>query len=344
MRHFVKTKTIIILFLACELLFGLEGRAEEKSIPQENTLVLGRVANFSKNEESKQVRLGLESIFRSVNDKGGVNGKRIKVLEFDDAGTAKKSKEGVEVLKKKYNVLAIVAPTQSQLETQWEKWGSEVNTYVLGADLEKGSNHVMTLRPGQESRLEALAQYGKQAQWKDVEVWGSEYEVEHATKVMKKAGLSNAEGGFSERVLSFLTIDQTRARIKERASVAEVMSMRSPTEVKNHQHTHGWIFADALVSLDSKKEVVKEYRMGMRKYYEKESLTLVGLRAFLWGKVIADAMGRIRGEVTSESLWKSVLSTRALDLGGVVLSIDEKEGWSWVNLMMSDEKRDAWVD
>lgn len=79
---------------------------------------------------------------------------------------------------------------------------------------------------------------------------------------------------------------------------------------KLNSNTKNLIFSQVVPSyMDTSIPVIKEYQILMKRYYPKEQLGFISLEAFLASKVLVNAIGRIKGDVTRNKLLYTLKTT-----------------------------------
>jgi hypothetical protein len=309
-----------------------------------DVIALGRPANFKKGAGELEIRYAIECVFKKVNDGGGIRGKSVKVLEFDDAGDLRKTKDGIQVLIKKYNVIGLISPSSKELSNIMDEMDMRQEIVSVAAATDNSSLNIISAYPNQEIKVNALIEYAKQARYEKLAVLGDE-ELKNKIANNKAAGIFKLVNvGEADVIISFLSIEDTLKASGSFNNRAVVLSARAVTEVKNVASVNKWIFADSIVSLDSPKDVVKEYKKRLAELFQLERPTMNGLRAFMWASVVSDALHKMNGEMTAKGLIAQIYKTKALDIGGVMVTVDKEYGWKWQNLMMADGASGKWVE
>jgi ABC-type branched-subunit amino acid transport system substrate-binding protein len=308
-----------------------------------DVIALGRPANFKKETDALEIRYAIECVFKKVNDAGGIRGRNVKILEFDDAGDLKKTKNGIQVLMKKYNVIGLISPSSKELSNIMDEMDARKDIASVAAATDNSSLNIISSYPNQEIKVSALIEYAKQARYEKLAILGDEElknkVVNKATGNFKLVGVSEADA-----IISFLSIEDTLKASDSLNNRAVILSMRAVTDVKNIAAVNKWIFTDSIVSLDSQKDVVKEYKKRLAEIFQSERPTMNGLRAFMWALVVSDALHKMDGEMTAKGLISQIYKTKALDIGGIMITIDKESGWKWQNLMMADGATGKWVE
>jgi len=96
-------------------------------------IVIATVGSFSGAlaATSNGVRIGIESWAKYTNDRGGLNGRKIKIVEADDQGNATTGLAAVRKVVEQDHVVAIVGEAASSVET-WEKYVEGKGVPVIG--------------------------------------------------------------------------------------------------------------------------------------------------------------------------------------------------------------------
>lgn len=232
-------QTLFVL-VACSILTGLSVNAAEPAI------VLGQTAPFSgpSGQFGRQMWLGAQTYFDSINRQGGVNGRQIKVEALDDQYDPSLAQKNTATLLKDSNVFALFdfvgTPTILKALPELEaahKAGS--NIFVFGARSgaqqireEPLSHLVFNIRPSYGEETEALVQHLASKGSKKIGIFIQDDSYGESGKAGVKAALE-------KRGLTIVS----ESRYKKGAAVSEAMTAQAK-ELKDKG-------VDAIVSIAS---------------------------------------------------------------------------------------------
>ncbi|MEO8383680.1 MAG: ABC transporter substrate-binding protein [Betaproteobacteria bacterium] len=96
----------------CASIAVLANRANAQGVTPD-TIVLGQSASLTgpAEELGREVKAGAEALFNAVNEGGGVNGRKIKLISLDDAGIPERTKANTLKLLNEDNVFALFGYT-----------------------------------------------------------------------------------------------------------------------------------------------------------------------------------------------------------------------------------------
>jgi branched-chain amino acid transport system substrate-binding protein len=110
----MERRTMLALLSSCAMpslaLAQNTTRAAATREPAGGEIVLGQTADFSSSRAviSKAYAEGADLVFQQVNATGGVHGRRIRVLQLDDAYDVQRAEENVRALNEDHKVFALV--------------------------------------------------------------------------------------------------------------------------------------------------------------------------------------------------------------------------------------------
>lgn len=326
-----------------------------------NEIVFGRAASFSGPEQmlGKQMRIGFESQFRQLNDDGGVFGRKIKMLEYDDAGKEAKTAEGAEILFKKYSVFALLGTTGAKSTKAVIPLINKYKIPLIGpysGDISVSQDfnkYVFSVQANYLDQIKALAEHAGQSGVKTIAIIqddvGDARLAQIAVDEFKKRGVMAvvAEGIDSRSTPEGVKVSIDRIVAKSPQSVIAVgTSTKTASALSNlaavlpgiqifaiptkdtisfakemGEMSYGVVTAQVTpLPFKGSTELVSEYKSVLTKYYPKEPITFVGLQAFATAKVITEALKKSGSAPTREKFISALESLKTYDVGGFVVN------------------------
>ncbi len=339
-------------------------------------IVLGRAAAFSGPDQKlgQQMRFGFEAQFRQLNEEGGVFGKKIKMLEYDDGGKDAKTAEGVGILLKKYDVFAIIGTTGAKSTKAIVPLLNQYKVPLIGAysgDVSTSlefNKYVFNVQASYLDQIKSLADYASQSGLKTFallqEEVGDSKLAQLAVDEFKKRGVAIivAEGIDSKSTPESIKASADRVTAKAPQAILSVgTSSKSITAINAvvaampgtqifvlptkdttvvaqelGLNSYGVIASQVMPLPFSNTEIASEYKQILKKYYPKEQVSFVGLQAFVTAKVITEALKRTGQAPTREKFISALESLKMFDVGGVIINYgaNQHNGSQFVEIVM----------
>lgn len=200
-RHLGPPRWASSLIVAGALLLAWPARAEPGLSADSITLGQSTTLSGPLGDLGQEVLKGAKVYFDALNAKGGVNGRRIKLVTKDDAYDAKKTLENVNVFIADDSAFALFGtfgtPNNEALIPVAQKAGLPVLTPYTGAPSIRGkdSKGVFNLRASYADEMEEL--------------------VKHLTTLgIKKIGIAYQNNAFGKEVLAAATDAMARRKLK----------------------------------------------------------------------------------------------------------------------------------
>ena len=320
-----------------------------------NTIKVGAIVGLTGATAlvGEQMKAGLESYFRMVNDRGGVNGRKFEVIVEDNEWSAQKSVAAARKLVLRDNVFAIlgsygtaqVNPILPLLEengvllinsfTSAAEWFSPVkpNIYSVYTLLDY-SNQGSGRWAAKDGAKKILVPY-----WDSAWNRGMSMNVEVGARSVDpriEVDYLPIKAGTVDYVPHALEIIRRKPdAVIGCVVVGEFVSMVREMRLQGSKipvYTGCWNVYDSLVAtapeqLDGVKAfaltnsphadapAVREYREAMAKYAPALKPDFVSLFGFAAGKVFAEAVGRLKGEFTLQAFYNVLNSMKGYDSG-----------------------------
>lgn len=346
-------KIISALLGAAVAAYGAAAAAENGVSASE--VVIGQSASLSGGtaEVGQQVRDGALAYFELVNRKGGVNGRKIRLLSLDDGGQTKRGEDNTSKLIAEDKVFLLFGYTGRNTSEAALPIIDKADVPFFGAATGgetihgKFNKNIINVRASYKRETEAMVNYLVTIGQKRV---GMIYHKDDVTKSNLKM-TEDALGGHGLKLLGSSSVDRNSSDVSEAVGVlgklnpeavicnaavkplgAFIREMRktghpaqflsvsfvgSPIVKELGPEAAGLIMAQ-VVPLPTKRSIpiVGEYQAALAATGSKAGLSFNGLEGFITAKVFVEALKRTGKDVTRPKFIKSVEGINDLDLGG----------------------------
>ncbi len=312
-----------------------------------------------------EMRAGLQAAIATINDKGGVKGRTIRLRSMDD---------GYEPDKAISNTLKLIQEDQvflliGEVGTPTSKAVIPIiNTYKIpffapftGAELLRSpfSRYVINVRASYYQEMEALAahlvetmqiqriscfyqndSYGfaglkgiEQAlQKRDMQLVSQGSYERNTVAVM--GGLQEIYKAKPEAVILVGTYGACAEFIKlskaktEGTKIYGNISFVGTESLKDALGPYG---EDVIVSQvvpfpwDETVPLIREYREAMRKYQHDYPISFITLEGYIGGRLFAEIANQVPGDLTRENFIETMHTIGHFDLGGIIVQFDEND-------------------
>jgi len=338
---------------------------------QSNDILIGQTAQLSGSgsEGSIAYARGFRLYAQLANADGGINGRSIKVLSIDDAGSAAQARENAEILIKIYNVLAMgggagagaaegAAPLSTQLGVPtvgeysalpvlWSQrlvWTTRANyaeeARALVARAKKaGQTHWAVF-----SQADSLGEAGAEALDQATREAGLDF-PEHAQGSVEEA--SEAEVAAQKLIRS-----TPQAVLIAATGAAEQRFLQAWKRRGGTGQLYALSFAGVLTPLgadeaqgitvaqvspapwDETAPIAREYRQALGKFSPKEDPSYASLEGYIAGKVLVAALRQPGALASREALAKALNAVRSTTGVFEVSFSNGAQGGHFVDLTM----------
>jgi ABC-type branched-subunit amino acid transport system substrate-binding protein len=365
------SQALAAVAIAVGVAYGPGARAENGVSATE--VVIGQSASLSgtAGEVGQQLRDGALAYFELVNRKGGVNGRKIKLLSLDDGGQTKRGEDNTNKLIGEDKVFLLFGYTGRNTSEAALPIVAKADIPFFGAATGGETIHgqfnknVINVRSSYRRETEALVDYLVSIGQKKI---GMIYHKDDVTKsnlkmtedALMKHGLKIAGSGSVDRnssdvkeALAILTKVAPEAMIcnaavkpfgefvrqMRKAGVTSqfltVSFVGSPI-VKELGAESAGVIMSQVVPLPTKKSIpiVSEYQSALAATGSKAGLSFNGLEGFITAKVFVEGLKKTGKDITRQKFVKAVESIAELDLGGyfVGYSPTKHNGSSYVDI------------
>jgi len=346
--------------LARTMIAALFAVAYAAAAPAENgvtagEIVIGQSASLSGGaaEVGQQVRDGALAYFELLNRKGGVNGRKIRLISLDDGGQTKRGEDNTTKLIAEDKVFLLFGYTGRNTSEAALPIVDKADIPFFGAATGgetihgKFNKNVINVRASYKRETQAMVDYLVTIGQKKI---GMIYHKDDLTKSNLKM-TEDALASHGLKVVGSGSVDRNSSDVKEAVGVlakldpeavicnaavkplsAFIREMRkagrpaqflsvsfvgSPIVKELGPEAAGLIMAQ-VVPLPTKKSIpiVGEYQAALAATGSKAGLSFNGLEGFINAKVLAEALKKTGKDVTRPKFIKTVESIIDLDLGG----------------------------
>ncbi len=320
------------------------------------------------------MRAGLNAYFAKINAAGGVKGRKINLISLDDGYEPYRAIKNTRSLIQKNKIFMLVGavgtPTSKAVVPMAEKAGVPFFGPFTGAEFLRNpfKKYVINVRGSYYQEMEKIAQYvvdrlGKtkiacfyqndgygQAGLNGIKIALAKRSLELVSSgtyerntVAVKSGLLSIKKSHPEAVIMVGAYKPCAEFIKlaKKIGMKDVVfcniSFVGTEALRKELGDAGeGCIVSQVVKFPWNKEVplVNEYMAAMGKYQPGEKIGFVSLEGYMVGKLFSLAAGSVTGELTRESLIRTIESEATFDLGGVNLQFgpDDHQGMDEVFL------------
>lgn len=304
------------------------------------TLALGQSAPLSGPAQAlgEDIRNGALAYFRTLNEAGGVHGRRIELATLDDAGDAKRALANTQRLAGQLRVFALLAYPGPSVSRELLSYVQQARipffAPVTGAEIVRlPGRYVVTVRASHAEELDrAVEHYARLGMKRFALATGDEgVDAEFRegfARALKKRSLEPAVNRGEAEVILVVAAQRPAADLvlglKRSRTTAQivVLSMAEATPLARGLGPEGAGVALSLVVPPLERislPVVAEYRAAMQAETGRKATSAISLEAFIAAKVFAEAVRRAGRSLTREALIQALESMTAYDAGGYVL-------------------------
>jgi ABC-type branched-subunit amino acid transport system substrate-binding protein len=365
------SKALAALAIAAAVAYGAGARAENGVHAGE--IVIGQSASLTGTaaEVGQQLRDGALAYFETVNRKGGVNGRKIRLISLDDGGQAKRGEDNTTKLIGEDKVFLLFGYTGRNTSEAALPIVAKADIPFFGAATGGETIHglfnknVINVRASYRRETEAMVDYLVTTGQKKI---GMIYHRDDVTKSNLKM-TEDALGKHGVKIAGSGPVDRNSTDVKEAVGILTkvapeavicnaavkplgefVRQMRksgvsmqflsvsfvgSPIVKELGAEAAGLIMAQ-VVPLPTKKSipVVNEYQLALAATGSKAGHSFNGLEGFITAKVFVEALKRTGKDVTRPKFVKAVEGITELDLGGYFVSYSptNHNGSSYVDI------------
>jgi ABC-type branched-subunit amino acid transport system substrate-binding protein len=345
-------KIVTALLAAAAAAYGASAAAQGVSAGE---IVIGQSASLTGGtaEVGQQVRDGALAYFEMVNRKGGVNGRKIRLISLDDGGQTKRGEDNTHKLIAEDKVFLLFGYTGRNTSEAALPIIDKADLPFFGAATGgetihgKFNKNVINVRASYKRETEAMVSYLVTIGQKRV---GMIYHKDDLTKSNLKM-TEDALGTHGLKILGSGSVDRNSSDVSEAVGILSKLSpeavicnaavkplsafireMRksghaaqflsvsfvgSPIVKELGPEAAGLIMAQ-VVPLPTKKSIpiVGEYQAALTATGSKAGLSFNGLEGFITAKVFVEGLRKTGKDVTRAKFIRAIEAINDLDLGG----------------------------
>ena len=352
-----KMKRLAAVFLATAVGHALLAQAENGVKAGE--IVIGQSASLTGGaaEVGQQVRDGALAYFELLNRKGGVHGRKIRLITLDDGGQTKRGEENTLRLINEAKVFVLFGYTGRNTSEAALPIIDKADVPFFGAATGgetihgKFNKNVINVRASYKMETEAMVNFLVTIGQKNI---GMIYHTDDTTKSNLKM-TEDALAKHGLKVIGSGAVDRNSSDVKSAVSalaplnpeavicnaavkplsefVREMREAGANTQflsvsfvgspiVKALGPEAAGVIMSQVVPLPTKKSIpiVAEYHAALAATDSKAGVSFNALEGYITARVFAEAVRRTGGEVTRAKFIRAVESIAELDLGGYFVS------------------------
>lgn len=354
-----KMKIVRIMIFAL-LLFAAAVKAESGITETEILVGQSCALNGPASALGKGMKSGLLTAFSQVNDAGGVNGRKVKLISLDDGYEPEKAVNNTKLFIHNEKVFALIGevgtPTSNAVMPLVVESGVPFFGAFSGAEsLRRPYNQlIVNLRASYDQEMEKLAEY--LVDKKGLTRLSCFYQDDGyglaglggLKQALKKRGLELvSEGNYKRNTLAvkrgLLTIRKSRPQavvmVGAYRPCAEFIKLARSLDMNDvvfcnisfvgtaalqeelAEQGRGCVISQVM-PLPSAKHlaIVREYNEALARYQPGVLPDFVSLEGYVAGRLFCELAGKVEGDLTRESFLAVVKATTELDLGGMIIS------------------------
>lgn len=337
--------------------------AQEKGVT-DNEVLLGQTAALTGPTSALGLgmKVGLETAIREANDAGGVHGRKLRLISYDDGYEPNQAITNTEKLIREDQVFSIIGtvgtPTAKALQPMTTEAGVPLIGPFTGAGFlrDKANRNVINLRAtyNQETeewveRLVTDMNAKRIALLFQDDAFGR-VGLAGVTAALEKRGMTLAAQGAYERNTvavrsALLTIRKSKPdaivivgaykpaaefirlakRLKLNVPFINISFVGSKALAQDLGTAGEGVFVTQVVPLpwNASVPLVAQYQAAMKKYQPDEDFGFVSLEGYAVGQLAIEALKRTGQSLTREAFLNAIYNTGPYDLGGLLLEYSE---------------------
>ena len=305
------------------------------------------------------MRTGLMAAFQEANDAGGVKGRRLELVTYDDGYEPAKAINNTNKLINEDRVFALIGevgtPTSKAVQPISTKAAVPFIGPFTGAGFLRNAAHgnIVNVRATYDQETEAWIEYlTKDLKISRIAILYQDDSfgrvgLSGVKKAMKKRGLELvAEGTYKRNTVAvksaLLTIRKAKPqavvmvgaykpcaafiklarKIKMNARFVNISFVGSKALAKELGKDGEGVIVSQVVPLpsDTSLPLVAAYHKALKAYNPKAEPGFVSLEGYMVGRLVVQALAKIDGEITRKALMDTIMKIGTFVLGGVTLT------------------------
>ncbi len=326
------------------------------------------------------MRTGLMAAFQEANDAGGVKGRRLELVTYDDGYEPAKAIKNTNKLINEDRVFALIGevgtPTSKAVQPISTKAGVPFIGPFTGAGFLRNAAHgnIVNVRATYDQETEAWIEYlTKDLKISRIAILYQDDSfgrvgLSGVKKAMKKRGLELvAEGTYKRNTVAvksaLLTIRKAKPqavvmvgaykpcaafiklarKIKMNAKFVNISFVGSKALAKELGKDGEGVIVSQVVPLpsDTSLPVVAAYHKALKAHNPKAEPGFVSLEGYMVGRLVVQALAKIDGEITRKALMDTIMKIGTFDLGGVTLTYGPGDNQGMDRVYMTEIQADG---
>ncbi len=305
------------------------------------------------------MRTGLMAAFQEANDAGGVKGRKLVLVTYDDGYEPAKAINNTNKLINEDRVFALIGevgtPTSKAVQPISTKAAVPFIGPFTGAGFLRNAAHgnIINVRATYDQETEAWIEYlTKELKISRIAILYQDDSfgrvgLSGVKKAMKKRGLELvAEGTYKRNTVAvksaLLTIRKAKPqavvmvgaykpcaafiklarKVKMDAKFVNISFVGSKALAKELGQDGDGVIVSQVVPFpsDTSLPVVAAYHKALKAHNPKAEPGFVSLEGYMVGRLVVQALAKMDGEITRKALMDTITKTSTFDLGGVTLT------------------------
>lgn len=323
---------------------------------------LGMYGDFIKN--------AINACFYNVNENGGVNGKKLKLVSMEDSGSPEVTKQNIKQMLKEQkidmflgctgtrSIMSVLPLIQEKKIAMFFPWGGDAK--LRNPQLENIINGLGYLNP----QIEKIAEYlVDKKRIKKIAIFHADdnFSTEAAKNLndflKHKYGITTV-GSTEYNRLTVDILQSASSLLQTDPKAVICISTSMPTVKlisyffeKGHYGTEfigvdSTLFVGSILKnkgarfcysscvpdpVNSMLKIAQEYRNDLQKYFPKDTFNILSFAYYISTKILVQAIQKIKGTVTKESIIKEIEQMKNADIDGLLISFDKSNRHAFGN-------------
>jgi ABC-type branched-subunit amino acid transport system substrate-binding protein len=305
------------------------------------------------------IKHGIESYFEQINKQGGIQGKKLKLIGFDDNSDPQKTKKNVEDLMHQgitmfigimgtRGMLSILPLIKEKKIAVFFAWGGDPKLR------DSSLTHIINGPGLLEPQLDALAKYvADTLHLNQIGIFYADDDfstdgASYLKKILEKNKISIAESQAYDRFIMNI-YDPTLKLIKANPRVIISIATSLPTAKMIDQFFTSGAFGTYFLGIDSTflvnnflrdvgvsfkyssavpdphadLVIAKDYRNAMASFFPVDDISILSFSYYISAAIIVDAMNKIKGAITKEEILKNIEEMQHVSIKGFPVNFNE---------------------
>ena len=326
------------------------------------------------------MRTGLMAAFQEANDAGGVKGRKLELITYDDGYEPAKAIDNTNKLINEDRVFALIGevgtPTSKAVQPISTKAGVPFIGPFTGAGFLRNAAHgnIVNVRASYDQETEAWIEYlTKDLKISRIAILYQDDSfgrvgLSGVKKAMKKRGLELvAEGTYKRNTVAvksaLLTIRKAKPqavvmvgaykpcaafiklarKVQMNAKFVNISFVGSKALAKELGKDGEGVIVSQVVPLpsDTSLPLVAAYQKALKAHDPKAEPGFVSLEGYMVGRLVVQALAKMDGEITRKALMDTIMKIGTFDLGGVTLTYGPGDNQGMDKVYMTEIQADG---